>query len=459
MRCGNGAGCCIWDAEHECWQTHTAGLKEVFEALGLRGWFETLSAGRDKATPNCYLFYRAGGSFLVKRFGNPAEAPGWTPDENGHPSCMFNPEPTEPVEPTAEPAKPAEPTTPADPIKSLPIKVLTAEQLAAEDCNVPYWIDGIWACNDPGVVGGGKKTLKTTIILALLISLATGLPFLGRFAVNAICSVLMLSGESGFAVLKETLQRICKSMGITLAGVKNFHLSEWLPSLDNPRDLSMLEKVIVATGCKVLAVDPLYLCVGAKADPSNIFAMGALLRPIAELCRQHGVSLILLHHLRKRSKNDHSYDVPELDDLTYSGTPEFARQWLLLSRREAYTPGSGTHRLWLSAGGSAGHSNLFALDIDEGPSGEPRRWDVSLSSPSEARAAKKIGCKREKLIDAARNFPGGATQTDLTGVSGLRNDAIAKSLIDALVADGIFVVGKVTKSGREYDAYRLNTSL
>ncbi len=263
---------CTWDAEHECYRTHAAGLKEVFVALGLRGTFETLSTGRDKATPNCYLFRRPNGAFLVKRFGNPAEAPGWTPDENGHPCCLFN----------AEPAKPSEP---AEPTSNLPIKVLTAEQLAAEDCNVPYWIDAIWACNDPGVVGGGKKTLKTTIILALLISLATGLPFLGRFAVNAICSVLMLSGESGFAVLKESLQRICKSMGIALADVKNFHLSEWLPSLDNPRDLSMLEKVIVASR------DEEIRCLGPREFPRTTarrvfprYSRGCL----APVCRAHG---------------------------------------------------------------------------------------------------------------------------------------------------------------------------
>ena len=409
---------------------------------GLRGpWssrrFDTLSTGRDKATPNCYLFYRPDGAFLVKRFANPRETSNWTPDKNGHPSCMFNSEPTEPVEPAAEPAKPAEPvepTTPADPIKSLPVKVLTAEQLAAERCSIDYLIDGIWAARDPGVWGGHKKCLKTTIVLAFLLSLASGLPFLGRFIVNTVCSVLMLSGESGLGVLKETLERICKSMGIALSDVKNFHLSEWLPSLDSAKSLAILEKIIDATGCKVIVLDPLYLCVGPNVDPANLFAMGALLRPITELCRQRGISLILLHHLRKKGKNDHAFDVPELDDLSWSGTPEYARQWVLLARRESYEPGSGEHKLWLSSGGSAGHSNLFALDIDEGPSGEPRKWDVSLSSPADAARGQKLNSKRERLIGAARNFPSGATKTALVTEAGLKNDSAINNVIAALVS-------------------------
>jgi hypothetical protein len=47
----------------------------------------------------------------------------------------------------------------------------------------------------------------------------------------------------------------------------------------------------------------------------------------------------LLHHLRKRGKGDHSFDPPELDELSWAGFGEFARQWWLIGRREGYEPG------------------------------------------------------------------------------------------------------------------------
>ena len=58
----------------------------------------------------------------------------------------------------------------------------------------------------------------------------------------------------------------------------------------------------------------------------------------------------------------------ELDDMSQSGFAEFARQWILLSRRKDYLDGSGLHELWMRSGGSAGNSSLWRLDVDEGSS-------------------------------------------------------------------------------------------
>ena len=272
--------------------------------------------------------------------------------------------------------------------------------------------------------------------------------------VNHACKVVILSGESGLSVLQETARRVCKSKGVCLADVDNLIWSDWLPRLDSTKHLEMLAQTIQETGCEVLFLDPVYLAMPG-ADAGNLFVQGTMLRRVSEICQEHSVCPILLHHLRKRGKGDHSFDPPELDDLSWSGFSEFARQWWLIGRREPYEPGTGEHKVWLSIGGSAGHSALWAVDIDEGVSGLPRYWKVAFSTPDEALTEKKVGSIRQRLLDAAREFPEGETKTTILETAKLKSELATRNVFDSLVAEGKLVTHKVRKNSAAYDGFRL----
>ncbi len=130
-------------------------------------------------------------------------------------------------------------------------------------------------------------------------------------------------------------------------------------------------------------------------------------------------------------------------------------QWLLIGRREDYEAGSGEHKLWLSVGGSAGHGGLYALDINEGPSGADRHWNVELSTPDAARREKKAGSIRDRFLDAAREFPNGETKTVLFQAAKVRWDDHAQVVFDSLVNEGDMVPCEVRKGRVNYAGFRL----
>ena len=66
---------------------------------------------------------------------------------------------------------------------------ITARELAEATFNIEYLIDRTLVAGQPCVVAGSKKSLKTSFILDMGISLAVGGHFLGKLQVNRACRV------------------------------------------------------------------------------------------------------------------------------------------------------------------------------------------------------------------------------------------------------------------------------
>ncbi len=353
---------------------------------------------------------------------------------------------------------------------------ISCKELDATAYNLEYLIDGALVAGQPCIVAGAKKSMKTSLLIDLGISLALGGSFLGRMKVNRACRVGIMTGESGLATIQETARRIAAAKGYGLADISGLIFSDQLPQFDSIAHLEALRQFCMDDELEVIAIDPAYLCIG-EADHGNLFAMGARLQGVSRVCEETGVTLILAHHNRKNGKSD-PFGPPELEDIAWSGFQEFARQWLLLNRREAYEPGTGEHRLWLSAGGSAGHSGLWAVDINEGTQATPggRFWQVNVMPATEARKDAKtrkdeakqqrkeerdaatLDKDRQALVKVLAKSKAPETKTAIRTRAGLGFDRFNRAFA-SLTEDETIRAAEVTKGrGKHpYEAWRLKT--
>jgi replicative DNA helicase len=351
-----------------------------------------------------------------------------------------------------------------------PIELMPLADFDQRDFRSSYLVRGVLAAGQPCIVGGLSKTMKTSLLMDLAISLGTGTKFLGSFEVPKSVVVATLSGESGGSALQSTTRRICHSKGITPADASVF-MGLTLPQLSNPEAIQQLRELIHQHEIRVLAIDPIYLCLiggGSAISMGNIFDVGPLLMPLSEICMDLGTTIILCHHFRKNNPNGERWSPPELEELAQAGFAEFARQWLLIARRSKYEH-DGNHRLWMVAGGSAGHSGCYAVDVVEGvrtDDCDERRWDVAVSSADDARQAaandKAAAAEKrkkeqfdsviERILDATRSPEHRVGVKEEIRLRSGANKLFGLAF-DQLLQEGIFRVVSIKRNGRTVAAY------
>jgi replicative DNA helicase len=349
-------------------------------------------------------------------------------------------------------------------------RLLTGAELLALDLKPRFLVRGVLVDGQPMIVGGRSKTLKTSVACDLAVSLGSGTPFLGRFHAERV-AVGFWSGESGAATIRETAKRIAETKGVGLADV-DVSWSFDLPRLSHLDHLDHLAETIRAQGLRVAILDPLYLALlspETAGGASNVFLMGAMLQGLTRLAQDTGCTIILCHHFRKGGQPDD--DNPAgLEELSQSGVAEWARQWLLLQRRTPYQA-DGVHSLWLRCGGSAGHSSLWGVTIEEGlidpETFEGRKWDVVVSPAAEARQdsqrerehrkvleiERREDEHRQRALTVLRQTPDGDTERQLAKMARLNLDNFSQAIL-TLLQEGRAERCKISKNGAEYDGWK-----
>lgn len=160
-----------------------------------------------------------------------------------------------------------------------------------------WLIDGLWAAQAVGLIGGAPKCCKTWLALDLAVSVASATDALGRFPVLDPGGVLLYAAEDSLARLRERFEAICAARRIRLDQLDLHLITADSLRLDTRLDLERLDVTIERIGPRMLVLDPLVRL--HRCDENSAAEMAALLGELRSLQRAHGLAIVLVHHLRK----------------------------------------------------------------------------------------------------------------------------------------------------------------
>jgi len=267
----------------------------------------------------------------------------------------------------------------------------------SRDLNFTWYIEDIFVGGQPFLLGGKKKTLKTGMLCDMALGLASGTPFLGHFDVPEPRRVAFFSCESGEHDIQHRLRTIARLRDIQDASLENLYLSFERPRLSNPNDLKRISRFAEDRKIEVLIVDPLYLTLltgNSEASSSNLYDMGSVFAQVADACKRGGATPILCHHFKKTIG-----DELDLDNFSFTGAAEFARQSLLVGRRGAYS-GPRTNQLTVRTHGYS-RGERYSVQVDEGDLDNPA-WGVTIEKEQEIRALTQRS-KLDRAVAELRN--------------------------------------------------------
>jgi len=172
-----------------------------------------------------------------------------------------------------------------------------AHRLAVVPEQERWLVEGFWSERAVGIVGGEPKCCKSFLALDLAVSVASGTPFLRRFAVHRPGRVLLFCAEDSQVVVRARLEGIALAAGVDFAALEVFVITAPSLRLDLPDHRKRLQETVEAVGPRLLVLDPFVRL--HRVDENVAADVAPLLEHLRALERHFGVAVALVHHARK----------------------------------------------------------------------------------------------------------------------------------------------------------------
>lgn len=179
-----------------------------------------------------------------------------------------------------------------------PFAVTRVAHITPRDDNHHWLVEGLWADQAVGFIGGHPKAGKTWLALELAVAVAGGQPCLGRFPVRNKGHVLLYAAEDAADAIRQRVCAIARTRGIDdISRLAIGLISEDNLRLDSDDHQQRLAATVDKLRPRMLILDPLVRL--HNADENSAADVSSLLHYLRNLQRVAAVAIVLVHHVRK----------------------------------------------------------------------------------------------------------------------------------------------------------------
>lgn len=178
-----------------------------------------------------------------------------------------------------------------------PLPVEAAHLLAVRAEEHRWLIDGLWAEEAVGIVGGEPKCCKSFLALDMAVAVASGTACLRRYPVARPGRVLLFAAEDALHIVRGRLDGICRAAGVALSQLDIQVITAPSVRLDVEADRKSLAETVAGLRPRLLILDPFVRL--HRIDENVSGEVAPLLAYLRELQRRHQLAVVVVHHARK----------------------------------------------------------------------------------------------------------------------------------------------------------------
>lgn len=188
----------------------------------------------------------------------------------------------------------------------------------------PKWlVEDIWTAASHGIIGGEPKSSKTSIAMALALSVASGKPFLNRYKVHTPGPVLFIQEENAPWMMQDRLVKLARYYGLIGSGDYSLEksgpgaLGDYTIEIQFPTEVPLrflnnfafdltdashqdaLVEAIDQVRPALVVLDPMYLIFGGISTDraENLYPF---LTWLLRVSNEYQCAIAILHHMGKR---------------------------------------------------------------------------------------------------------------------------------------------------------------